>query len=44
MNRKGPDCDLYDNRNISVVICDTDIALLLTPGGDYKTFQVMTST
>jgi hypothetical protein len=37
--KKRPDCD--DNRNISVVICDTD-----TPNhcGDRKTFEVMFSS
>ena len=41
--RKGPDYE-YDKRNISVVICDTDIPQWLNHGGDRKTVEVMTST
>ena len=37
---------VYDKWNISVVICDTDIAFngQSSHGGDCKTFKVMTST
>ena len=42
--RKGPDCD-FDKRNISIVICDTDIRNgYPSHVGDRKTFEVMTST